>query len=182
MDTPELIMQACGVLGLVGLILGYQLKNKTATLVVVGIAQILFTVHYGLLGAWTGVAVSIYALSRSVIMILEQHDKADEKSWLFSSAVILLVLAPFYYEGWVTWLPIASMFIMTVALYQKNLQVFRVTEILKSPLWIIYGIVMGSWQTVGAEVLKVVSAGVGLLRFRKEKRKRRLDAKQGNIR
>ena len=151
--------------------LTYHVKNRKVVLRFNLLAQIAFIITYILLKAWSGVAVSVIALIRNIILIFNENKnnktKNDDIITLIIIYVISIILAIITYEGLYSLLPVLATMIYTYAVYQKNVKTYKVLGIPIQVLWIIYAISLMSIVSIFVETAMLINCFVGLIRENK---------------
>ena len=115
-------MLAAEIFGLAGVVAGSSwgfLKDRRAILGLQAFATVMFGIHYGLLGAWSGAAMCAVTLVQAVASLPEQRSRAT--TILFWSTVPMIAVLTF-----LTWNGIASagaafgMAMATLGRWQKD--------------------------------------------------------------
>ena len=160
------IIQVIGFIGMGFLVLSFQQNNRNKILIFILIGQLIFLVHFIMLGAWTAVAMNSVGAVRTLIFQYK-----EQKQWAAKSYWPILFIAGFIgfgtlsWQGWYSILPITAMSIETVGLWMKNPKTIRFINLFPHPPWFTYNFLMGSWPGVIAELLMFGSILVGIWRF-----------------
>ena len=80
MTTVEIIAQVVGALAAATFISSFQLKHRAWILIFGGIARVLFTAQYILLGAYVGAALDVLGIF--AVMIAGRKNQPALKKWL----------------------------------------------------------------------------------------------------
>lgn len=160
------LIQLIGFIGLLFLVLSFQQNNRNRILLLILIGQLIFLVHFILLGAWTAVAMNSVGAVRTLIFQFKGRKKWAELSfWPVVFIANFLVFGLLAWESWYSVLPIIAMSIETVGLWKKNPKLIRIINLFPHPPWFTYNLISGSWPGVATEVLIFVSVIVGIVRF-----------------
>jgi len=160
------IIQAIGFFGLLFLAFSFQNNNRKHLLILILIGQLIFLVHFILLGAWTAVAMNSVGAFRTLIF-----QYREQKKWADSSLWPIVFIAGFFVFGFLTWqswysiLPMIAMSIETIGLWMKNTRTIRIINIFPHPPWFIYDMIVGSWPGIITEILIFSSVLIGIWRF-----------------
>ena len=163
---PQFLIQLIGFIGLLFLGLSFQQNNRNRILVFILIGQIIFILHFALLGAWTAAGVNSVGAIRTLLFRFR-----DERSWAGKSFWPWVFIFLFGMVGWASWdgwlslLPVVAMSIETVGLWMRNTSRIRLINLFPHPLWFTYNLVKGSWAGVATEVFIFLSILVAIIRF-----------------
>ena len=162
----QLIAQVIGFLALLFVLLSFQKNNRYFILLFLIIAQILFTIHFGLLGAWTGAAMNGVAALRTYIF-----NQRESKHWSNNHVWLYLFILLFWISGIISWkgyfslLPILAMTVDSFAVWNKKTSNIRLFMLIPRPLWFVYNFTVGSYAGMITEVFVLFSIVVGVIRF-----------------
>lgn len=168
-DEPsEIIGQIIGVIAVFMTLLSYQMKTNKQLLIVQTIATTLFSVHYYLIDAFSGLALNILAIARNLVFYYRDSVKilsGKAVPWIF--AVLMGVFGIFPWRGWHTVLITAGIAINTIFLSLPDAQKIRKSILLTSPMVLIYDVFEGSVGGIVNESVAILSSIVGIIRYRK---------------
>lgn len=165
------VAQLVGVAALTMVVLSYQGGTQRRILFLQICGSLLFTIHFGLLGALTGAAINAVSMARA-IAFHRYGTRQRRPVWLPVAIGALFVIA-----GVITWqgvlsvLPIAAMLVSTYAFWQQDAQRLRAIVIGSPPLWLMYNFAVGSIPGIVTELLNLASICGGLWRYRRVKSK-----------
>lgn len=167
-----LVIQAIGFIGLLFVVLSFQKNTRRAILLYLAIAQIFFTAHFSLLGAWTGATMNGLAAIRTFMFY-----KRDAIPLFKNPLWMYIFMAIFFLAGFMTWqawysiLLIFAMVVDTYAVWNERTSRIRAFMIIPRPLWFTYNFIVGSYAGMTTEIFVFISLLVGILRFDILKRK-----------
>ena len=155
------------------------LKNGTILLFNM-IAASSVLVGFALLGAYSGMAMSIVTIIRTIIFMIDdningQTKEMNKKDWIIFfiiSAICVLFAIPTYENLW-SMLSIFATILYSFSVCQKNMYIYRVLGIPVSIAWIAYNIYVKSVVGVVLETALVFVEIIGITRFRKETQRKR---------
>lgn len=157
----QIFAQILGFIGVGINLLIYQQKTQNRVLFFKFLSDILWSVHYFCLGAFSGAAIACIGIFREGIFML---CKRNREKWL----ILFMLLA--IGSAFLTWKNIFSLFPATASIlsvlsfWQKSA---KNTRLLAFPISIcmgIYSFACGSWSGVFNELLTIGSAAIGLIR------------------
>lgn len=152
--------QIVGLVALACSVAVFQSNDRKKMLYIQLLTAVLFAVHYGLLGAWAGVAMNLINSLRSVIFV-----RTRNRIWLY------VVISAFVLASIVTWesayssLPLIGMLSGTIAFWMGSSSKIRYIALLSPPVWFAYNLLVGSYIGLFAEVFIFTSIIVGIKRF-----------------
>lgn len=161
-----IIAQIIGFIALGLLVILFQKDNRSIMLRLMLVAAALFSVHFLLLGAFTGAAMNGLNVLRSYVFERRNNKKWAKAWWwpfVFVAAVIVL--------GLVTWGGYRSIFVIiavstqTAAFWMNNTRKIRLISLISPPCWFVYNIIVGSVPGMLTEVMILGSLLVGIYRF-----------------
>ena len=165
----EIFGQIIGILAVIISFLTYQMKTQRGILVMLSCATVLFCIHYACLGAMVAVVLNIVGIIRN--MCYYHNDKK-----ILSSKVVPVILAAvmgifsiFTWEGYHSAFFVVGLMLNTLAMGYFNPQNLRKSLLLTCSLIFIYNAFTLSIGGMINETVAIISAIVGLVRFRKKK-------------
>lgn len=157
-----------GALGVGTNIFIYQQKTGQRLIAYKLVSDIFWALHYFFLGAYSGVAVATVAALREIVY----YNK--EKKWASSPAVPLIFIALTVALGIVTWggyLSLFTLFASLVAVLGFWRKSPRLSRILAFPIalsLLAYDILCHSYLGIANECVSMISATVGIIRYKKK--------------
>jgi hypothetical protein len=164
--THNLITQTIGFVGLIFVVISFQINKRILILILLGTSQIFYAIHYGLLGAWTAFAMNIVGTTRTFLFT-----QKGKKKWMDNNIMMYVFIGLFWivgalsWVGWVSILPVLAMTIETIGLWMKNPTKIRFSMLSLRPLWLSYNIIYRSYAGMTADVFVLISLLTGIIRF-----------------
>lgn len=163
----------------VTLAITYYLKDRRTILIINFLGCVLIGSTYFLLSAWTGVAMSLIAIIRNVIFLVDE--KRNGKSEKISKKDILILVIIYFatiiatvpsYKGLLSLLSVFATSLYTFSVWQKKTLVYKILGIPIGLLWISYNIYVMSLFGIILESVLLVFAMTGFtLEYKKSKKK-----------
>lgn len=168
MDTLEIIAQLFGVCAMICLFLIYQQKSRKGILLFKLSADVLWSVHYFLLGAYAGMIPNSVGILRELIFI----NRKDKKwaRYIFWPIIFILInfgLGLRTFNSFYNVLPITASAFVTVSLWIDNPKLTKLISIPISASFLIYDIYVDSYIGILSESIAICSI---ILSFLKEKK------------
>lgn len=120
--------------------------------------------HFYCLGAYTGAAMNMVDVFRSLVFINRGKKWADNVLWVILFSCLCVVSCIFTWIGPLSILPMSGMILTTVSMWLKDPKWVRRISLPSSPLWITYNALTKSYAGVCTELFVITSIIVGMLR------------------
>jgi hypothetical protein len=162
----QVIVQGVGYLALLFVILSFQKNNRVTLLLLMLTGVVLFTVHYSLLGAWTGALANLIEAGITFIAYKKETEQwAQRAFWLYLFIGLYVVTGVLVAHDWIDLLPVVAQTFGAIAVWQTSARTIRFLMLVPRPLWFSYNLVVGSQAGVVAELFILASVVAGILRF-----------------
>lgn len=159
-----ILAQILGAIALFILVLSFQ-KNEKQTLLKYQIASSsFFAGQYLFLQAYSGCLINIACIIRN-ILFRKYDGKKIPLSFLILIIFIMIILSLFSYVGPISLLPCIACVLYTFSLWQNNLKITRIVEIISCSLYIIYNIKVLAYVGLVSTIIELISALIALYRF-----------------
>lgn len=160
-----LAAQIIGFLGLVCCMTAYQMKTQKKIVTVQIVSCTFFTVHFLMLGAYTGALMNFIAAIRSVVFANKDKKWGKSNWWIAFFSLVCIIAVIFSWEGVISLLPMAGMVLTTISWGIEKANLVRLISLPSSPLWIIYNLLSGSMAGVLTEMLVIISIVTAMVRL-----------------
>lgn len=167
MEMQNYLAQGIGYFAVIAMIVSLQKKNKDQILIYQIIYTTLFSIQYLLLSALSGAVINAIATVRTIIFYKTQKndENVNNNTSFYIFLVILGISGYFTYNGIYSLLPIICSLITIIVTWFGKASVIRCSWIFLAPLWFIYDYVVGSMPGMVSDILMLVSAVVGVIRY-----------------
>ena len=165
----ELIGHILGFIAIGVFFLSYQIYDKKKLLLVQSIATGIMSVQYLLLGAWSGFGLNLVCLLRNFFFYHREKKFFSWKLWPVMLALLMAGASLLSWDGWHSLFIILGLIINTLCMGFLNSQGLRKSILLTCPMIIVYNAFEMSVAGMISESISIVSAVIGILRFRKTK-------------
>ncbi len=155
----------------------YYLKDRKTILIINFLGCILIGSAYFLLSAYTGLAMSIIAIIRNIIFLIDEKkngksEKINKKDIIILAIIYfatILVTIPSY-NGFLSLLSVFATSLYTFSVWQKKTIVYKILGIPIGLLWISYNVYVMSLFGIILESVLLVFAITGFtLEYKKRK-------------
>ena len=155
------------ILGFIGVGLNavvYQQKKRNRLLVFKLISDVVWMLHYGLMGNYSGAAVATIGIARESTFLVTDKKGIDRRPFL------LVFLGCACFSVWLTWggwfsvLPATASFLSVISFWQQKPRVSRLLALPISACMVIYSTMVGSYAGIANEIFTVTSTVIGIIR------------------
>ena len=156
------LAQLFGIIALVLLITSFQKNNKNILLKCQIFSSLFFALQYLCLNAITGCLMNLMTMIRNII-----YKKFPKTPLLFVVLIIMsmIILSLFSYNGLISLLPTIAVILYSIALWQKNLTITRITEIISCSMFIIYNINVLAITGLISTIIELIFSIIAVYRF-----------------
>lgn len=169
MTATEIIANVIGVLAIALGFLSYQTKSRKGVLALQTLTTVTFTVHYLLLGAYSGMLMNVVGIARNIFYYNKDKKFFSWRWWPVVFAVIAAALGILAWEDWYSVFVVVGITINTVCM-SLSAQNIRKSILVTSPMVLIYDVFAKSVSGAVYEAVAIVSAAIGIYRFSKRSR------------
>ena len=161
-----IIAQLVGLIAMTGTISAFQINNRKGMLKVLIGTAFLYSVHFFLLGAYTGTAMNAVNMFRNYVFY-NKYDKkwANSNLWLVFFIVLFIFMGLLTWQGWYSSLPVIAVVSGAVAFWMKNPRYIRLLALIASPCWFVYNFIVGSYPGMAVEIFTATSIVVAIIRY-----------------
>ena len=157
------VAQLFGIIALVVLVMSFQ-KDKKGTLLKYQIfSSLLFALQYLFLNAISGCLMNLMTMIRNLI-----YKKFNDKIpiiYLILVIICMIILSLISYKGIISLLPTFAVILYSIALWQKNLTITRIIEIISCSLYIIYNIKVLAISGLISTFIEILSTTTAIYKF-----------------
>lgn len=174
MDGWKIVAEVCGVVATVIAFLIFQQKDRGRILMMKLACDVLWLLHFLLLGAYSGMVLSIVAAAREIVFrILDRRGKKRSILWLFLflAANLILVLSA-WNSPW-SLCSLISGQLATLAFWQSSPHRTKIFSLFVCLSQLTYALAVGSYAAVGNELITLASIGIFFFRYFYTKRNRK---------
>lgn len=161
----NIVTEIVGILGIIAAVLAFQCKKHKNLMIFRTANELLFAIQYGMLGAFTGMAMNILGSTRNITFAyMVDHKKNTIPARVIFSALITAFIL-FTWEGPKSLLSGISKIITTFAYGSSKTSLVRLLTIITSSSWLIYNLLVKSYAGVVCEILTLISIVMGIIRI-----------------
>lgn len=158
------LAQLIGFIALGLFILVFQVNKRHTMLKLSMWAAFTYAIHYFLLGAYTGAALSLVTAIRNYTY--SKYGMTKHRLILPVVFIIIFsVAAMLTWQGPLSFLPLCASIAGAIAYWQKSPRIIRLVELLSTPLLLFYNVASHSYPGVIIEMLFLAATTIGIYRF-----------------
>ncbi len=167
----ETIGQIIGFVAMAIIVFSYQQKTHKNILAFQMVSGLLFTLHFLLIGAYTGCISNFIGALRSLIYANRGKNKfTDFKLWPVVFSVVFTVSGIMTWDNGFSVFPIIAMVVSSVVLWIDSPKINRALSMPTSACWLIYNIPNRSFAGIATEIFVLTSIVIGMLRLDRRKK------------
>ena len=140
----DFIIQLIGFLGLALSIVAFQFKKHKGIVLCKMSSELVFSIQYILLGAWTAAVLDFISVIRNLLFYRLVKKNRSTTPVIVAFGIFVALTGFFTYDGIISLLPIGSKLLTTVSYGMKNEKWLRIITLPSCILWIIYNLFVGS--------------------------------------
>ena len=167
-DAIWWIAQVIGVFGVAACMLCFHGKNMKWVVRGKLIADILWAIHYFMLGATTGGITNVVCLCRELVYMNKDKKPFGSKWWLVFFLVLNWGLCIWKWSGIYSILPAIATTFATYSFWQNSVKRTRCIALVNNALMFSYDIFVNSYSGLVCESLTAISVIDALIRGRKQ--------------
>ena len=162
----ETIAQIIGFAGSATAISSFQCKSNRSFFLLQTLAGVIFTIHFILLGAYTGLWLNVMGIIRGFVMYNGLKPWARSRYALAGLEVLMLLGGLLTWEGYISLLPTVAMVVGTYFMWTQNAKNIRLAQLcIVSPCWLTYNIAVMTYSGILTESFNIISVVVSICRF-----------------
>ena len=166
------IAQAVGFVGMTLAFISFQQNKRERIAFLQMLSSLVWTLHFGLLGAYSGMAMNLIGAARG--FVYSKKGSAPRWSYAFWPYVFSAVSAGCCiatWESWLSLLPTVAMVVTSFGLWADNPKTVRRLNLPGSWLWLAYNLASLSWAGAITECFNTASIVIAMWRFDRKGRK-----------
>ncbi len=163
--TAQILIQLLGFVAMGESFLIYIQKSHKRMLMAKLINDVLWTIHYFLLGAISGAVLSLITIGRETVFYNNDKKWARSPLWVFAFIIISWVSVITTWQGPISALAATGTTFTIIGLSSKSAFVSRLLCVPAQVFWCIYPFYMHSWGGFSSSIIVLMSAVVGLIKF-----------------
>ena len=161
----EIIGQIIGFIAMGIIVISYQQKSHKNILTFQMVSGLLFTVHYILLGAYTGAIMNLLGAFRSLVYANRGKKWASSIIWPTVFSIGFVVSGIMTWDNMFSVFPLIAMLMSSIVLWIEQPKINRIFSLPTSTCWLIYNIKTLSYPGIITEIFVLTSIIIGIIRL-----------------
>ena len=165
------IGQGIGFVGVIISFIIFQQKNKNKMILCKLLSDVIWALHYGFIGAYSGMAVALVNIPREVVYYCQNKNKNNSPISLVVFGIINVIFAIITWKNVFSLFPTFASISAMFAFWLNNVKATKKISLLVSVLMLTYDIFNSSYMGILNEIITLISIIVALtvlLRNKKE--------------
>lgn len=157
-------------LGIAGMVFGftvYQQNNRKRLLYAKLITDALFVLHYILIAAFPGAAITFISCIRSMVFLNNGRKWANKYFWLPLFYLMIIAFSLLTWQNFFSAFAMLGSALSVYSFYQSKPKITRWLSLPTSALLLVYNISVFSVSGIISLVINITSSVIGILRFDK---------------
>ena len=154
-----------GALGILVNVLIYQQKDAKRLVLFKLASDVVWSLHYFFLSAYTAMAISMIAIVRELTFYKEKKSKAANSALLVFFIILSIASAYITWGGYKSLLPTCASIISVISFWRKSPRLSRFLALPISFSMLTYDIFSGSHLGVANEIFTICSTVIGIIRY-----------------
>lgn len=167
MQPIEIAGQIISIITVILSFITYQMKSKRGIMVMLSVATGISCIAYALLGGTVALVLNLVSIARNICYYNSDKKILSSKAVPVVLALIMGVLSIFTWEAAYSAFFVVGLILNTLAMGYFNPQNLRKSILLTSSLILIYNLFIPSIGGTINEVVAILSAMIGLIRYKK---------------
>ena len=165
---PWFIGQILGILAIILGFITYQVKSQSRLLLIQSSVAFVFSVHYLLLGAYSGMAMNIVAVMRNFAYDYRVKKGIESKSIPIFFVSLQALMCALTWEAWYSVFILFGLCINSYCMSFKSSQNIRKSILVTCPMVFTYNVFAGSIGGSVFEAVAFTSGLIGIIRKRED--------------
>lgn len=160
-------IQLIGILAFCVVLLSFYKKNANTIIAYQVVSNFAYTVHYFLLGAFSGAFISLIGIFRNIFLL--KFNKSKKIIAIIIITMYLLVTIIFY-ENFYSLFPMIANSQYLIAMIKGTKKSILIGALISSIMWLSYGIFVHSYASIITESMLLISNIIQLIKLTSEQR------------
>lgn len=172
----DIIAQVIGIFATIVAVLSFQSKGQKGIMIIQTISTSLWTLHYLMIGAYTGFILNLMCAIRAVIYSKRSTKKwAASKVWIYiftAAALAVYAITLLFFNTpespkspVIELLPVIGVIATTIGFRLDSGFKVRLSQLVSGPVWLIYNIFNASIGGTVTEIFATCSVIIGIIRL-----------------
>lgn len=161
----QILIRSLGIGGLATSVLSFQFKRHKGIVLCKMMSELLFSLQYLLMGAYTGCLLDLISGARNFLFFKCVEKKRSTTPLIIGFSLLVISLALFSWAGPISLLPMTAKILTTVSYGMKRERLLRLITLPSCFCWIAYNVFVGNWEAMISDSLSVISIFIAIFKF-----------------
>lgn len=157
----QIFTQIIGLMGSFGTIASYQINNRKKLLYTQVACAIFFSLHFALLGAYSGAAINFVNAGRNYFFA----KKGKDKKLLLTYAIIATASTALTWQNIYSVFPLLATLWYAYLIYKDNVVYIRKGVIIVAALWFVHNFANQSYPAMLTDTFVAISGLTAVIRY-----------------
>ena len=148
-----MFIQIIGGIAFIFLFLSYFMKEKENILFFQIISYLIFSIHYLMLGAFTG---SLLEVGCSLGALINQRKVLNRQVYVLLLCLLYIMIGIISFDGWYSIIPTITVILTTLGLAYGNTKIIKLTGIAACIGWAMYSLFVKSYVSVYTNIFLII--------------------------
>lgn len=160
----EIFAQGFGFLGTLLVALGFQSRSYNKVVATKITNDLISGLHYAMLAAYTGMIMNFASIATNFVYFLRIRKGKSTLPFQIIFGLMFVGLGIWQWTAWYCIFVILAKVISSVSLGIKKTMVIRIMNLISTPCWLCYDIIVGSIPGMCSDILVIVAVASALIR------------------
>ena len=161
----DFIIQLIGFLGLAMSIAAFQFKKHRNIVLCKMSSELIFSIQYILLGAWTAAVLDFTSVIRNLLFCTLVKKNRSTTPVIIAFGIFVVATGFATFDGFLSLLPIGAKLLTTVSYGMKNERLLRFITLPSYIMWSIYNLYVGSIGGALGDTMTLASLLIAMYKF-----------------
>lgn len=159
------IVQFIGFIGLALGVLAFQFKQHRNIVLCKMSSELVFSLQYLLLGAWTAALLDFASAARNLLFCKLVKKERSTTPLIYIFGIFVVIVGILTFDGPISLMLIAAKLLTTISYGMKNERLLRYITLPSCILWSIYNLYIGSLGGAIGDCLNLISLVTAVYKF-----------------
>ena len=165
MSFVVVVVQLIGFIGLAIGVLAFQFKQHRQIVLCKMTSELVFSLQYLLLGAWTAALLDFTSAARNLLFCTLVKRGRSTKPLIYVFGAFVVVVGILTFDGPISLMLIAAKLLTTISYGMKNERLLRYITLPSCALWSVYNLYIGSLGGAIGDSLTLISLVTAMYKF-----------------
>ena len=161
----DYFVQLIGFFGLAAGVLAFQFKKHNHIVLSKMTSELIFSVQYLLLGAWTAALLDFTSATRNLLFCAMVKKGRSTTPLIYIFGLFVVIVGVLTFDGVTSLMLIAAKLLTTISYGMKNERLLRFITLPSCVFWCVYNLYVGSLGGAIGDIITLISLLVAVCKF-----------------